>query len=302
MFSSPFSFFGVIPLSGSFSLSSLDINTLCHLQEKPPVFSPGEAHFWTDPHIASQMLAAHLNPDIDAASRRPDTIQRSCAWIIGALGLQPGAGLLDLGCGPGLYAAHFAQHGLRVTGVDFSQNSIDYAVDAARKTGLEITYRCQDYLTLTDESLFDAALLIYGDFCPLSPEQRSRLLANVWRALKPGGYFVLDVSTPALHQHSRSKSNWYASQSGFWKSGPHLVLEQGFAYPEQAIYLDQYLVIEADGTLSVYRNWFQDYSAATIRSELEAQGFTVDSLWSDLTGTPYDPIADWIGVVASRPR
>ena len=289
-------------MSFTFSLSSLDINTLCHLQEKPPVFTLGETQFWTDPHIARQMLAFHLNPDIDAASRNPNTIRRSCAWIVETLGLQPGSRVLDLGCGPGLYTTHLAQHGLQVTGVDFSQNSIDYAVLSARKAGLEIAYRCQDYLSLTDESLFDAVLLIYGDFCPLSPGQRSRLLANVWRALKPGGHFVLDVSAPSLHQRNGSTSRWYAAQSGFWKPGPHLVLEQGFAYPEQAIYLDQYLVIEADGTLSVYRNWFQDYTAPTIRAELEAQGFTVDSLWSDLIGTPYDPTADWIGVVASRPR
>jgi SAM-dependent methyltransferase len=278
----------------------LDLALLCRLQEKPSLFAPGEPEFWTDPHIARQMLAFHLDPNLDAASRRPETIDRSTAWIVETLGLRPGSHVLDLGCGPGLYAARLAQSGLQVTGVDFSQNSISYAKEYASQHSLQIDYRCQDYLTLDEDPRYDLALLIYGDFCPLSPEQRARLLANVRRALKPGGYFILDVSTPHLRQAEGLKPGWYAAQSGFWKPGPHLVLEQGFAYPGD-IFLDQYVVIEANGNISVYRNWFQDYTAETIQAELEAGGIVVESLWSDLAGTPYDPQAHWIGIVGRKP-
>ncbi|NTV37381.1 MAG: class I SAM-dependent methyltransferase [Anaerolineaceae bacterium] len=245
------------------------------------------------------MLAFHLDPNTEAASRRPETIQRTVDWLVQTMELKPGHHLLDLGCGPGLYAARLAKCGLHVTGVDFSQNSIDYAVKTARETGLDIDYRCQDYLSLNDESRFDAALLIYGDFCPLSPDQRARLLDNVHRALKPGGYFALDVSTPLLRQREGLKNGWYAAQNGFWKPGPHLVLEQGFAY-EGDIFLDQYIVIEETGKISIYRNWFQDYTANTITTELKANGFAVESLWGDLTGAPVSPNTDWIGVIARR--
>lgn len=283
-------------LSGSPTFS---IKALSDLQKRPPLFSPGEAQFWTDPHIASQMLAFHLDPNIEAASRRPETIQRTVDWLIQTLELKPGHHLLDLGCGPGLYAARLAKYGLHVTGVDFSQNSIDYAVKTAWETGFNIEYRCQNYLELDDESQFDAVLLIYGDFCPLSPQQRTRLLANVHRALKPGGYFVLDVTTPLLRQREGLKNGWYAAQSGFWKSGPHLVLEQGFSYDGE-IFLDQYIVIEETGKISVYRNWFQDYSSDKIIAELDANGFHVEDLWSNLEGTSFSPNADWIGVVARK--
>lgn len=273
------------------------IQSLIPLQEKPQPFEPGEPRFWTDEHIARQMLALHLDPQVEAASRHPEVIQRTVDWLVPALGLQPGDALLDLGCGPGLYAERLARCGLRVMGVDFSQNSIDYAAQSARQAGLQIHYRCQDYLTLEDENLYNAALLIYGDFCPLSPQQRAGLLANVRRALKPGGCFALDVSTPALRQRAGLRNGWHASQSGFWKPGPHLVLEQGFAYPGD-LYLDQYIVIEEGGRASVYRNWFQDYTPESIRAELEAAGFTVLGLWDDLTGAPLTPAGEWIGVVA----
>ncbi len=277
---------------------AVNLEQLEQWQVKPEPFAPGEPLFWNDTHISAQMLAAHLDPTTDAASRRPETIERSVTWITKTLGLRPGAQLVDLGCGPGLYATGFAQRGINVTGIDYSQRSIDYAARHAQELGLEIRYRYENYLDLADRQLYDAALLIYGDFCPLAPVQRRQLLENVKRALKPGGYFVLDVTTRTLRKRHESTNGWYVVESGFWKPGWHLVLEQGFDYPEQALYLNQEIVVEANGQLSVYRQWFQDYNRETITRELEAEGFVVRSVWSDLWGTEYAEDTEWIGVVA----
>lgn len=278
----------------------MNIDQLKQLQEKPEPFTPGELLFWDDPYISQQMLATHLDPNNDLASRRPETIERSVDWLAQTLGLHTGATLLDLGCGPGLYAARFAQRRLHVTGVDTSRRSIDYAVQYARQNNLDIQYRYQNYLELADIERYDVALLIYGDFCPLSPHQRGQLLQNVYRALKPGGYFVLDVSTRLHRQRHGSANQWYVAENGFWKPGLHLVLEEGFDYPEQSIFLDQAIVVEARGIVSVYRLWFQDYTRTTITDELENGGFTVKSVWSDLTGTPFTDNAEWIGVIAQK--
>lgn len=276
------------------------IGQMIELQEKPVPFTPGEPLFWDDPHISKQMLAAHLDPQVDAASRRPQTIERSVQWLIDTLGLKPGASVLDLGCGPGLYASCLARAGLHVTGVDYSRRSIEHAVQFAEQNNLDVTYRYENYLGLQDENRYDAALLIYGDFCPLSPIQRSKLLGNLQRALKPGGAFVLDVTTRECRRKHGSRNGWRAVQSGFWKPGPHLVLEQGFDYPKRSIWLDQFITIEADGKMTVYRNWFQDYTPEAISDELSAGGFVVESLWGDLTGHPYTSQSEWIGVVTHK--
>jgi SAM-dependent methyltransferase len=276
------------------------ISQLIGLQQKPAPFTPGERLFWDDPHISAQMLQFHLNPDVDAASRRPEIIDLSVNWLIEILALKAGDSLLDLGCGPGLYAARFARAGLQVTGVDYSRRSINYAINYASENGLDMTYRYQNYLELKEESRYDAALLIYGDFCPLDPEQRTKLLQNVYRALKPNGKFVLDVTTREHRKKYAKKNNWYAVEKGFWKAGSHLVLEEGFDYPEESIWLDQYTVIEPDGKVSVYRNWFQDYTPATISAELEKGNFSVESLWGDLTGQPYSEESEWIGLITRK--
>ena len=223
--------------------SGIKLAQLLALQEKPQPFAPGEPLFWDDPYISKQMLAAHLNPANDIASRRPETIDRTLDWQVHSLRISPGVSVLDLGCGPGLYTARLAQRGFVVTGVDYSRRSIEYATAFAAQNKIDIRYRYQNYLTLEDRGEYDLAMLIYGDFCPLSSEQRRQLLQNVHRALKPGGHFILDVTTREHRKRHGSGNGWYVAENGFWKPGLHLVLEQGFDYPEQSIFLDQAVVL-----------------------------------------------------------
>lgn len=282
-------------------LNILNIDTLHTLSQPPKLHDPGEPVFWNDPHISQFLLEAHLNPDTAAASRHPDTIEAIVDWLTGYLKLEPGAAWLDIGCGPGLYTSRLVQKGLRVTGMDFSERSLAYAREYAAEHQLDITYRFQNYLTLNDTAQYDVVSLIYGDFCPLFPEERATLLDRVHRALKPGGRFVFDLSTPLHHARHGMKSGWYAApEGGFWMAEPHFTLERGFTYPED-IFLDQYVVIESDGAMRVYRFWFQDYTPERITPELAEHGFRVCETWGDLTGSAYDPgDSEWLAVVAER--
>jgi SAM-dependent methyltransferase len=282
-------------------LSSLNlIPRVIDLMRKPVVFEPGEALFWNDPHIAQEMLKAHLDPSHDAASRRPQTIESTTNWLIEHLCLQSGDTILDLGCGPGLYAVPLAGHGMNVTGIDYSQNSIDYARSISKELHLPITYLHQDFLTIDYESQFDLVLQVYGELCVFSPSLRDQLLRKVNRALKPGGRFVFDVTTRAHRRQHGLQNGWYVSQTGFWKPTAHLVLESGFDYPEHDVYLDQYIVVEENGQLSLYRNWFLDYSLETLTCVLQAQGFKIEEVWSNLTGAAFVDDSEWIAVIASK--
>ena len=52
--------------------------------------------------------------------------------------------------------------------------------------------------------------------------------------------------------------------------------------------------------MTVYRDWFHDYSLTTIRDVMEKSGFSMVQVWNDLAGTPYEGGGDWIGVVARK--
>ena len=280
---------------------SLDLAALQELQRRPPLFAPSDAPFWEDPYIAKQMLAVHIDAAADAASRRFSVIDREVAWLVVALRLEAGHTVLDLGCGPGFYAERLARHRLRVTGVDTSERSLAYARDRARERDLAIAYVAQDYLTLDIADHFDAAMLVNGDVCALNPKQRRRLLHNVHRALKPGRWFALDVLTPVHGERYTIDNPWFVTDGGFWRDRKHLVLAQGFRYPEDNVTLNQYAIIEPDGTITIYRNWFQHFAPTTIVAELEDAGFSVEYLGGNLRGDPYTEDTDWIGIIAQKP-
>jgi 2-polyprenyl-3-methyl-5-hydroxy-6-metoxy-1,4-benzoquinol methylase len=91
---------------------------------KPAIYKKGTAFMWTDKYIAQQLLNIHLNPDIDLASRRYTTIEKTAEWILNTQKDKEKLNILDLGCGPGLYAEIFASKGHAVKGIDNSSNSI----------------------------------------------------------------------------------------------------------------------------------------------------------------------------------
>jgi 2-polyprenyl-3-methyl-5-hydroxy-6-metoxy-1,4-benzoquinol methylase len=100
---------------------------------------------WTDEYTSAQMLEFHLNESIDLSSRNHAFIDRSIEWIVSHFNIKSDTMIADFGCGPGLYTNCLAQTDADVTGVDFSQRSIDYAKTAAAEKNLVITYLRQNY-------------------------------------------------------------------------------------------------------------------------------------------------------------
>ena len=276
------------------------LSTILRYSAKPQLFEPGETRFWDDPHISKSMLEAHLNPDNDTASRKPETIGKIISHLVSLNILKRGDKVLDLGCGPGLYTSRLCENGMKVTGVDISERSIDYAIQYAKEKGLIIDYRCMDFLNINYQSRFDAVLQIYGELNTFSDEKRDELLAKIHRALKKDGLFIFDVTTRALRKKVGLKNNWYVSDGGFWRSNRHLVLEQGLDYPEYNVWLDQYIVVDDNDNVSVYRNWLHDYSLRSIKPVLNKAGFEVVNYWNDLTGSPYSRGGDWVAIVGRK--
>lgn len=72
---------------------------------KPPaIYAEGTSIFWKDDHISKKLLEIHLDPNVELASRKPDFIERSLNWISETVPATQYPKLLDIGCGPGLYA------------------------------------------------------------------------------------------------------------------------------------------------------------------------------------------------------
>lgn len=267
--------------------------------ERPEPFSVYTVDsLWTDPHRARGMLEAHLDPDTDLASRRPERIDAMVGWLDETFGFA-GKAITDLGCGPGLYAERMARRGGAVTGLDFSENSLAYARSHAAAEKLAITYVKADYLNDPLPGEQDLIMLIYGDICPLSPDRRRRLYDTVRSHLKPGGSFVLDVfSHAAFTRLSESQRVEHHAETGFWADGPHVVLSADFLYPAERIGLNRFLVVTENGNQEVF-NWMQYFDEAGIRAELAEAGFGTVTCHAVETGAPASP-EDEVFVILAR--
>ena len=251
----------------------MDITNILTLSRQPRLYEKGTAVMWTDEYISRQLLEIHLDPASNAASRNPGTIERLVGWMRQEIGPDRRT-ILDLGCGPGLYAERLAQSGYTVTGVDFSANSIVYARERAKKLGLNIDYSCLNYLDMAYREQFDAVLMIYCDFCVLTADERALLVKKIYAALKPGGVFVFDALNKDVLARLRFEKTWTASAKGFWRDGPYVCLAESFHYPENKAMLDQYIVIGAAEQQKVYRFWNHYFEPDDIDKMFDAAGFS----------------------------
>lgn len=285
---------------------SMNIQLLFQLYEAnhmPKLFenSKTQEDFWDNEHISKMMLMAHLNPNWDAASRKPETIDATCRWILETLRPQKGSHLLDLGCGPGLYASCFHDQGLVVTGIDYSLRSLNYAKEQAKKRQQAIQYYYMNYLELDFHLAYELITLIYCDFGVLSKEGRDLLLSKIHKALKPNGYFVFDVWTTGNMELVSNYKTWFIHEKqGFWKPSPHVELVNKQYFEQDSVSLKQHLIIEEDTLVSVYNLWEQCYTPESITALLNQHGFEVVSITGDLTGTPYKTDSKLMGVIAKK--
>src|SRR5215470_11135266 len=89
------------------------------------LFQRSNESIWTDEYISKSLLDAHLNESYDAASRISSKRINTINWINN--NIKPCSKIIDLGCGPGLYAYELGKLGHNVLGIDFNKESINFA-------------------------------------------------------------------------------------------------------------------------------------------------------------------------------
>lgn len=277
-------------------------NELKEIISKPlPYEKSNPEELWNNPHISRQMLEAHLNPGIDAASRNKDFIKESLMWLKQKFQIGEGFSILDLGCGPGLYSGEFARMGADVSAIDFSENSIGYAKEEAERLSLKIDYINADYIEYDFcRKKFDLITLIYCDYCVLNKEQRFKLLQKVYNALDDDGSFMLDVHTRAHFESVEEKySSYYNEVSGFWLPESHFVFEQILKYEDEHIILEKSDIIGEEERFTIY-NYLSCFDFETINKEFIENGLEIREKYADVAGSPYSSRSGTMGIVAKK--
>lgn len=116
--------------------------------------------------------------------------ERKVEWFIKQTGLQPGAKILDMGCGDGIIDILLSRLGYEVTSVDRNSKVLEVArtMDDTQKVNF-VCSELQDFTAAP--GTFDAVLFIETTGL-MSKADDSAMIAKAYSWLKPGGKVILD--------------------------------------------------------------------------------------------------------------
>jgi SAM-dependent methyltransferase len=243
----------------------------------PPVpWAEGDNIPWHEPDFSLRMLKEHLSQAHDAASRRFEIIDRQVDWIHTTLLVRQPSRILDLGCGPGLYAQCLARLGHSIYGIDYSPASIEYAIKTASQEGLTCTYTCEDIRQAIFPHQINLVMLIFGEFNVFRPSDAQVILGKAWHALEPGGILLLEPHPfEVVQRMGEASASWYSSPGGLFSDRPYVVLQENFWDAGSKATTIRYYILEAhSGQISHYAQSFQAYQDDDYRSLLSAHGFS----------------------------
>ena len=111
-------------------------------------------------------------------------------------GLSPRTAV-DLACGTGSVTMILAEKGLRVTGVDLSEEMLTVACQKAQGAENRPMFVCQDLAELYLPRGVDLAVCALDSLDYITePEACAKAIKRIYKALNPGGIFIFDVNTP----------------------------------------------------------------------------------------------------------
>ena len=108
-----------------------------------------------------------------------------------------GGKVCECACGTGNLTIPMQRMGFQMTGVDLSREMLWQAAQKARKQGFAIPFVQQDMKALNLHRPMDAVIATCDGVNYLyTDEDLKSFLRAAWRAIRPGGALIFDVSTP----------------------------------------------------------------------------------------------------------
>jgi len=144
---------------------------------------------WAKTAFGAHYSRLYRHRDVDEARRAVD--------LVADLVALSGADVLDLGCGSGRHLAPLAAHGARCVGMDQSPELLDEARPAAAAAGRAPLLRGDWGGTPFAAGSFDVVLSLFTAFgYGAHPSAQQSMVAEIARALRPAGRWVLDYLNP----------------------------------------------------------------------------------------------------------
>jgi SAM-dependent methyltransferase len=248
---------------------------------------------WQEPDFSRRMLAVHLDPTTQMASRAPEIIHRHLDWLQAQLAAAPGLDgslpILDVGCGPGLACLELARRGKPAVGFDFAPEPLVWAQKQAAAEGLGCRFLEQDLTCLPADFAAavgpcDAVTFWFGEFHSFQPEVAADFLPRLAACLRPGGLFVLEYQPWDIFVKEDS-TEWSFAQDSALCPEPHLWLQE-FVWDEAArteVHVHWIIELES-GNLKRFTQCHQGWTDAELVALLAQAGLGDPTFHPPVTG------------------
>jgi ubiquinone/menaquinone biosynthesis C-methylase UbiE len=217
------------------------------------------------------------------------------------LGLKKGVQLLDVGCGTGRHSIPLAKKGIAVTGLDISAH---YLKIAREKAGRALfTGRRKDMRNFLYKGQFDAAMCLYttlGYFT--NPADDVKVLRNVYRALKPGGRFLLELANGSFIMDLLDRQQRLGLDASRWHEEKGLyILERPRAVPRRSGVITEWTFLRGAQRRS-FTSFVRMYSRAGLQKIFKEIGFRLLKDGGNLPLVKYQADSPRLVLLAQKPK
>lgn len=216
-------------------------------------------------------------------------------FIARALDLPHGATVLDLACGFGRHAIGMAKRGYQVTGVDFNPRYLEDAAAAAEKAGVKVRWMVGDMRSLQVAEAFDGVYSYFTSFGYFSDRENEKVIANVVRALRHSGRFLLDMANRDWIVTHPQQRTWSRQGDG------HLLMEEATLDLASSRVTSRLMLIPPHGGAQVTKEFnLRLYTAAELIAMFARYGLIVKHIWGGADQSDYSADSRRLVLLAER--
>jgi SAM-dependent methyltransferase len=196
-------------------------------------------------------------------------VRREVDFIEKTLDVPKGSLLLDLACGQGTQAVGLAGRGYRIVGVDLSLPMLARAGELAQQEGQKINFIHGDMCDLGFDKTFEAVYCVGTSFGYFDDATNAKVLDGIYRALKPGGRLLLELTNRDHAITDQPNLTWFAG------GGCICMEETDFNYINSRLYLTRQLIMNETNNQVKHEFSVRLYSLHELGTMLHKAGFIV---------------------------
>jgi SAM-dependent methyltransferase len=216
--------------------------------------------------------------------------------VIKLLSIAKGGLILDCPCGYGRHSIELASQGYNVAGVDINPSFLKKAIQIAGEKQINLDFEIGNMLELKFNNKFNAVINMFYSFGFFETDkQNETVLQNFYKALKPGGKFLMhtDVNIPRILSGKYREDEKRDLESG----GSLRIIDK---YNLETKRIDGSWIIEKDGVAEQKDYSVRVYTKEEFEEMFIKVGFSSVVTYSNWDGDPYSEDSEDMIVIATK--